>query len=658
MKFSWTLLNHVIDLRNISFDYFQSKLILGGFEINNIIINDNTQDKIIEIDITSNRIDITSIIDLAQEMGSLLNLPLKIKLLKITNYINKPYIQQQLYHLKYIKITPIVHIKPYKKSLYTNKYLDIINEQNVNWLISIQKYIKIKWGYNIDFLDFQNSTIHDIYSNLHCKPYNNQSLTTLIAKHHILYKFSPDTEIDYNKIKNHSTSIILLCYLYKQDYLPYFINAYQETINLLTTYGQGTIGKSYEYYDTKARTKKNIFINFKNDDIRNILGPINNSHFEFLTIQQISQILKQLYLKPTYYKKTLQVKIPEYRAKDLIRRIDIIEEIARIHGFQFFLDKLPVTKKRGKISKNRFFTQKIRHILRYFGLHEVINCSLVGQQSSLDDRYNLYLYNPMTDEQKILRHNLIENLLSNYYYNIKQKNTHIELFEIGKIFYQNKNIIQEQMHLAGIIYNPNYTRLAWDKKAEPISWFHAKSIIENCCELLQANINWNNLNIKNSITKSFTKIEYLFDKHQQIGIYNRVNNDLIGIFGQLNYNYYKKTDKNSPIYIFELNIRKLINTINAINHLNYIIKPYSLYPSVTRDISIKLNYLDTIETIKHKILYHKKEWIESMNIINAYYDKKSKSQFLCIRIVYRAKNKTLNSIDINNIDQILLADIA
>nr|YP_009392369.1 Phenylalanine-tRNA ligase beta subunit [Osmundaria fimbriata]ARW60931.1 Phenylalanine-tRNA ligase beta subunit [Osmundaria fimbriata] len=658
MKFSWTLLNNLINLQNIKFEHFQEKLILSGIEINEIKYNDKDCDKIIDLSITTNRKEICSILNLATEISSIFNIPIRIYPIKFKeafkntsrdncNNINSISNNILYYRLHYIKYTRIN-----KTPQWLLNYLKIHNVNITSDLFqNISKYIKLKWSqifYTTEVVNLPHilnklKIIHKSTSN----------------ENNICSKFISYTDKHKDAIKNNRKTQILIFVVYNTkienntfNSIDFFENAYIDTLKLISSFTECSINKSYyEYnYNDLMQLDNKVIIN--KQDINTILGPIKQTKFQFLSTETIFNILTQLNFVPQYQRKRKEfiTTIPSQRYHDLKRKIDIIEEISRIHEFRNFLEKLPVKNSRGTTSKTYLKIKKIRHTLRELGFHEVINCCLINNKNNISNKINLQ--NPITKEQKELRSNILENLINNYKNNKKYQNEHIEIFEIGKVFRKNeeKCYIEEQ-YLAGLLINPQFTRNKWSDQPNHASLFHAKGIIETFLE----KINSKTILQKISPHEDFRHIRNTissFHNHKRIGIYNKLNQVLIGIIGQVKHNYIDEISNNKEknIYIFEINLQKLSKTIYKNNHLNYIIKPYSNYPSVTRDISIKINYQKSINDIINTIINANNKLIESVEVFNEYNEIMLKSRSIGLRITYRLNNRTLNNKDILNID--------
>nr|YP_009393612.1 Phenylalanine-tRNA ligase beta subunit [Bostrychia simpliciuscula]ARW62174.1 Phenylalanine-tRNA ligase beta subunit [Bostrychia simpliciuscula] len=646
MKFSWKLLNKFVDLKNIELTYLKEKLTLCGIEIEEIKENTKTKDKLIYLNNTANRKELYCIINLAKEISIILDLPLKINPINLNGNLkdNKNYTQNIKISktFLYLKLNLISNIKKNESPEWLINYLKTYDIKTNNLFSDIENYVQIKWGYKIKILNTINIK----------KQFIDLNITNLQQNLLLIDILNNKNLKNQKKLFNNNNCKILLFYVNKNnnnklDYscTEYLQNAYNETINIISTYTKGTIGKSNQKWKTTDKIEHTIKIH--KNKIFNVLGILKNRPFKFLSTASILNTLNKLHFHSKYIKRleTFKVIIPIYRIHDLKREIDIVEEIGRIYGFKYFLKNLPSNKKKKSIHSSLSTIRKIRFLLRNLGLNEVVNCSLINKIKPIS------LKNPITKEQKSLRNNVLENLIENYRYNIKHKNFRIEIFEIGKIFEKDsQNQYIENNNLAGLIYNNSFIRNKWSDKPQSINWFHVKGIIEALLEQLNAEVTLQKLSQYEN-NKYIKNTSHLFHPIKQIGMYNRLNKELIGTFGELNIKYnINLKNNNKKIYIFEIHIEKLNHTRKINRNLNFNIKKYSHYPSVIRDISIKVKQHTNINDIKKFIFNRNKKLVESIEIFNEYYEKSSYSRFIGLRITYRSNYRTLNNKDIKMIN--------
>lgn len=705
MKVSWKWLNEIINISDISLDRIIKKLILTGFEIENIQNKPEIQDTVFDISITANRSDASSLIGISREINTLFNL-------KTLIYIDNHYI-----HYKNTSEENIIE-KNYNNQLNTNAILNcqlstitnLTTHISPSWLINylkaydikseyliqdIQEYIKIKWGQKIEIFDLNklnkidtlnlqrscvntellkekktwmsindNESINSIQS-IELLKYNNNILSM------IGIQSNPELQFDIN-----TSSIIIACtickekYIYKtikkfnqtkeevQRYLKYVssnesIQAYNETIKLILHLTKGTIKELHSIHENESPNTNNI-IYINRQHIINILGPVKDN-CKMISTGKIFSILQQLNFKPKYINKNFQITIPYYRQKDIKEPTDVIEEIGRVYGFENFFDQLPAYNNKGKISESSLYINKIRYTLNNLGLHELNNYSLTTKTQKHNS--NIELYNALIYDQSQLKDTLIKDLILAKQYNIQKKNIYFEFFEISRVFKkekENKNSIKynykESINIAGILGNTNFYKESWQKKPVNMSWFHAKGLLEDFLEQINIKVNWTQPQDKNQdIIKDY--YQFIYHPYRLSILCNQYTQEPVGVFGELNTKYNTNINSKHRTYIFEFNLNKLIEAKKKIQHLSYIYTPYSNYPSITRDISISIHKSNTAHSIQQNILNLKHPLVKSVEILNEY--RTCNSNFyrkINLRIKYQSECKTLNEIEIDDIN--------
>ena len=664
MKISWNWLSQLVNLEGINEYKLAEKLTLAGFEVENIIHKQDIKDIVIDTNIAANRFDIVSLISITTEIAAILKRPLKfhksIKLYssnikwKQLNYLENIY--------KKVNLSIIKKVSTDNSPQWLKNYLAASDINPTNTILDIIHFINFKWGQSIKI--FQINTDNNIeiktlklfYTKENSKEYkyNKVDITKLQESGS---EINPQNIHNY---KNTNIDIIVLgiTYQYKNvnnktiktsmistKYLSY---GYIEAIHLINQiYTRNLDDKIIYEYENKQTKNQIIKCNINN--INRILGPIKyKENVKYLNKTTITGILNNLNFAVIDNINELEIKVPEERLLDVKKEIDIIEEIGRIYGFNYFNDNLPTINKIGHLSSIKLIIRKMRQILRSIGMHEVLNYSLKSNLSNRSAR----LINPLNNDQKELRTNLIEGLIESKLYNINKVNHHFEVFEIGKIFISDKKTTttREYLHLAGLLGNSCFGRSEWNKTANELSWFQAKGTLEEFFERIHIKVSWS----ENSETN------YLFENikqyiHLKRTSYIKQNNKPIGLFSQINNRIAKKLGTSYNVYIFEININDLTKNIQQPKHLTYIYKPYSNYPKIIRDISIKLNKhlrMQEIINLLNKIQQDNSKFIESFDIFDEYHETKTKKS-IGLRITYRSKNKTLTNEEVEKIELLL-----
>lgn len=658
MKISWNWLNQLVDLKNINIDELAKKLTLAGFEVENIINNPAIKDTIFEIDVTANRADINSIVSVAKEITAICNIESNIykatefKDLNIQykqiNYIDtlEPYIKVAYSYIENIQINT-----SYSPTWLQN-YLIGSDIKPTNNILDIIAFINLKWGQSTQLWILDKSIINS-HTNL-------LDFNQLIGNYHQ----NLNIKIDSHNIDNYTnkhTNIILIGYIKKKpekySIQPDLNESYKKYLNDALIDGLSLIKSIYKIntteeiiYEYTLPAKLNKYINCKIDKINQILGSLKHSK-NSLSKLTIVKILQRLNFIVQENGNELQITIPEDRQSDIQEDIDIVEEIGRVYGFNYFISELPILPQQGNLSNTRSITKKIRYILRSIGLHEVLHFSF--RPDLINNK--IQLVNPLNKDQQSLRLNLIENLIESNAYNINKANETFEVFEIGKVFVSNKALNQnnEFLHLAGILGNNTFYRSKWHQNPNELSWFQAKGHLEEFLERIQIPFKWSAHSESNYLTQNIQA--YI---HPRRTCYIQYNQQTIGLLSQLNNRVASHFGISYPSYIFEISIDALIPLIKKPNELVYSYQQYSNYPKITRDISISINkyqkiqkIIDIINTIKEE-----NKIIESINIFDEYSNTENTKK-IGLRITYRSQTETLTNKIIEKIEKIFQTKI-
>jgi phenylalanyl-tRNA synthetase beta chain len=648
MNISWKWLSELIDLKNIRPQELAIQLTLAGFEVENIIIK-SKQDTILQINTSANRLDTTSLIGIAREISAIIKQPIRrinnqkhlnikhkritIKQQPISNYYN--YLQSNLTDITILDSPQWIQ---YKLECYgiksQNNLTDIIHLIEIKWGLSLKIFDSDKINYKNSIQNIKNNQqdISGFKLNLKESVHIDKHTKNIILYASILTSsFDSNKEIFQLSANMPNKSIIRTRKKESCDLL----HAYSETILLISYICGGQI-KDIRYFTSPTLIYKPFQIT--ENYINNILG------FPLQTIETISkirkrvpkqeiiQILNYLNCQVDNQVDELHIKIPSYRSQDLIREVDLIEEIGRIYGFDKFIDSVPSYNKIGTKSNKYLKINQIRYILRSIGLTETVHYSLIKKEIN-----NLGLYNPLIEDYKNLRDNIINNVIEANYNNIKQGNEPIEAFEIGRIFKKLNRAYLESINIAGIMGGKEYCRSEWSQKPAMLTWFQAKGDLEEVFERLQIDIQWKKPYQGYDL---YHRIKDVFHPNRVAVLYKE--KQPIGLFGQLDLKICRKFNIPEYTYGFELELYYLINTKNKDD---YYFKSYSKYPYIIRDITLSTTNYVEVQTLLYKINNKLDPLVESITIFDSY-TLKIKNTIIHnfgFRLKYRSKINTLTN---------------
>jgi len=191
------------------------------------------------------------------------------------------------------------------------------------------------------------------------------------------------------------------------------------------------------------------------------------------------------------------VEPPSYRF-DLEIEEDLIEEVARIYGFEQIPAKPPVAESAMRpTDEARRTMHDVRHAVAARDYHEVVNFAFVEGEWEADFAGNtnpIPLLNPIASQYSVMRSTLIGGLLDKVRYNVNRKASRVRMFEVGRVFHRDASVADGGLSIAGyaqpmmaggIAYGPSKEE-QWGVQARPVDFFDVKGDVESLLWPLQA----------------------------------------------------------------------------------------------------------------------------------------------------------------------------
>jgi phenylalanyl-tRNA synthetase beta chain len=331
--------------------------------------------------------------------------------------------------------------------------------------------------------------------------------------------------------------------------------------------------------------------------------------------------------------------VPPYRYRDLEREIDLIEEVARLYGYDRFMDTLPSESAAGFLSLDEELLRRIRSAFRAVGLHEVVQYSYAIEK--LNNGSQVEIINPMFAEYATLRSELISGLIQSFQTNLAQGNGELQAFEISKVFGRDETGLTETDVLAGIIGgDPQLGRWTTGGKPQPLSWYEAKGMLDSVCNSL-------NIPVEYQADRSDTKL------HPGRTASLWLQGQKLGYFGQLHPQLRQEKDLPAAVYVFQLNLDPILNYLAAEERLVPVYQPYSTYPASDRDIAFFAPIELSLADIKKSIAKAGGELLEEVEVFDEYRGANvpTGQRSLAIRSIYRALDRTLTDTEVEPLQQ-------
>ena len=296
-----------------------------------------------------------------------------------------------------------------------------------------------------------------------------------------------------------------------------------------------------------------------------------------LTFADIEDVFEKLGFGLTGDADKFTVSVPR-RRWDISIQADLVEEIARIYGYE----KLPTTLPEaagtaGELTETQALRRKVRTIAEGAGLTEIISYALTTPEKAVvfaATPTNLTeLMWPMTVDRSALRQNMVSGMLDTVAYNVNRKNSNVAIYEIGKVFEQNGNPKEELPNeintfafaISGLVAEKDF-----QTKATPVDFFYAKGIVEALFDKLEVSVD-------------YVPTKDLASMHPGRTAAIVLDGQTIGFLGQV----HPQTAKNYGIpetYVAEINLSAVEAALQPAQPFVEITK----FPAVSRDIALLL----------------------------------------------------------------------
>ena len=365
-------------------------------------------------------------------------------------------------------------------------------------------------------------------------------------------------------------------------------------VELYQKYANGkVISDVIDIYPNKAKTHDITLSLNKVNDLIGVTVPKND----------ITRMLTALGFAPKITEEKLTVTVPTWREDDVTIAEDVIEEIARVYGYYKIPPILPnIFLPEQQIHNTFFWEKRVREALKFWGFTEIYTYSMIPENSLEQDPSDaLALANPLDTDHVYMRTKLVPSLLQV----IKENTTRdeVRIFELANVYLKKSsgNLPEERLTLALIIKRPH------------ITFYEVKGILEALAK---------DLGIKN--------LSFSTRKQGTVGADILVNKEKVGEIEIL--------EKN--LIDLELDFAKFIS--NATTNRKY--TPLAKYPPIIEDATLALpdevEYTQIVSIIKNSSTL-----VQMVERIDTFENKQT------FRITYQDESRNLSAKDIEEARQ-------
>lgn len=619
------------------------------------------QDTILEVGSRSNRGDALSVYGLSKELSAITNKKLKphqFKTPKCDNSIQNinTSIEDQKDTYVFYAAT-IENVKVTESPLWLKKLLESVGIRAINNIVDITNYVNFTYGQPMHAYDksklkgktltARNAKKGEKILTLDGKPRELKEGVLVIADELTPVAVAGIMGGKESEVNETTTSIVLEAAVFN----PHKVRRGSRTVGLTSEASkrfERSVDSNFTYNAllfaielieelaahenlkigkiqcSGAPIKKEVKINLSRQSVKKVLG------IDLKPIE-ISSLLERLEFKTKVLsEENLEIEVPTSRTGDISREVDLIEEVARLYGY----DQIPFLPPPSTLPANKTNTslERVKSHFLINGFSECYLSSLIGEQIlknkefPFNEELSISMMNPLSKEHCILRQSLIPGLLESLRLNQSHQIYPVKLFEIGKAYFFNKankltekeTGVTETLKISGVIngFEENWLTNSNNKKDKTleISFFKAKGILESFFKMAKC------------------KVEFVCLKENflqpNLSLDIKLNNNSIGIFGFLHPTLEKKLDLQGPVIVFEINLEQILNELSK--SISY--EKISSQPAVMRDITIDLPLKYEASTVKAEIDKVISDFVVDLNLVSVFeLDKEYKS------LTYRLK---------------------
>ncbi|MEC5421989.1 phenylalanine--tRNA ligase subunit beta [Virgibacillus sp. C22-A2] len=567
----------------------------------------NLNDAVLEFDLTPNRADCLSMLGVAYEVAALLDQPINLPAEEV-NFADERAEAHISVQMEAADLNPyygafiIKDLEIKASPLWMSNYLIASGIRPINNVVDITNYVLLEYGQPLHAFDYNRLESDKIVVR---RANQGEKLTTLdqqertLTEEHLVITNGTkpialagvmgglDTEVN-----NNTTTVLLEAAYFAPSAVRKTVkdtglrsesstrfekgidpnrvrNAGLRACQLLQRYAGGKVLANVVEFDELDRSEKTVEMD--TPEVNKRLGTD-------IKPEEIVHILNKLRFNYTQAGERFTVQAPT-RRKDITIFEDMLEEVARIYGYDNLPYTLPVGESQaGALTEEQQLKRNIKNYLQGAGLMETITYSLTDEASIeklISPEINeqgmepVGLAMPMSEDHKYLRLSILPELLSTLAYNQARNQPNLAYYELGNIFITKEKVLtkqpDEKLRLAGALTG-KWMEQPWQQEKKEVDFYVTKGIIEGLFDYLK-------------IPVSFVQSS-LPDMHPGRCATIIIGDNIIGFVGQLHPMMEKKLDLKET-YVFDINMEKVFAVYNSVPAYHQIPR----FPSIARDIA-------------------------------------------------------------------------
>ena len=622
-------------------------------------------DTIIDLELTSNRSDLLSIEGVAYDMGATLNKKITphLPLLHTVSTLNPINVKVETdkcykYNARYVSNVTIKESPQWMKARLISSGIRPINN-----VVDITNYVLIEMGQPLHAFDADSlgntivvrqahdgeklKTLDTIERELNSDDIVITNGKDAICVAGVMGGLSTEVEsttknivlegayFDPLSIRKTSTKLGLksessIRYERNIDY-DRVERALDYAAELMEKYADATV---YEEVKRDVRvTLEPKYVSITTKKINSVLG----TELEDSYIEELFNRLAYEYKKNG---EVYEIKLPSRRMDLEESPQDIIEDVARMYGYNNIPTTIAKTRDKGYLTYSQKRTRLVRQILAFMGLNEVVSYSLIAKKDlglwvkEIKDPVEVLM--PLTEDRAVMRQSLLNGVVDAIQYNKARKIDNLALFEIGNVYSKD----EENLHLA-IALSGVYSHQEWKGSKQISDFFLLKGILESLFSKLNFEVSY----------KPYNEIVSFHPGRCAEIIHN---GHRIGIIGEIHPKVQKELGVEGCVAL-EISLEDLVTEQLTLKY-----KSINKFPSIQRDLAIVCDKSINAYDIQRVIEKSSKKYLSNISLFDVYtgenVGKDEKS--LAFKLTFEDSTKTLETQEVDNVVKNILDHLA
>ena len=348
-----------------------------------------------------------------------------------------------------------------------------------------------------------------------------------------------------------------------------------------------------------------------------------------LEVSYIENLFDRLEYKYENLGANYHIEIPSRRMDLEPSAQDVIEDVARMYGYENIPTTLATTRDKGGLTIVQKKERMIREILSYSGLNEVISYSLISEDALgyyvKDVLPPIKVLMPLTEDRAVMRQSLLNGVVDAIAYNKARKIENLAFYEVGKVYSEGR----EERHLA-IALNGLFSSHLWNGVKQVASFYLLKGLFDVLLERLGLEVAYQKSTDYANFHPGRTA-SIIFHGHE------------VGVIGELHPKFAKAHDVTGTI-VLEVNIEEILTDNKKMKYHSV-----NKFPAIERDIAIVVEDAVSAQMLEAAIKKASNKTLSSIEVFDLYHGENlgANLKSIAFRLTFEDYTRTLETKEVD-----------